>query len=67
MGMKRKKTKTIEVEDITIEDAIRKALKILHAKKRDVSIKVLKEEHKGLFGMKGADSAKIKATLKHPK
>jgi predicted RNA-binding protein Jag len=56
---------TIEVEDVTVEQAIRKALQILHAKKNDVSIKVLKEEHKGLFGMKGAELAKIKVTLKH--
>ena len=59
------KPKTIEVEDITVEKAIKKALKILNAKKSEVSIKVLKEEHKGLFGMKGADSAKISATMKH--
>lgn len=65
--MKPKEVRTIEVEDITIEDAIRKALQILHAKKSEVSIKVLKEEHKGLFGMKGADIAKIRVTLKHPK
>ena len=64
--MLKKELKTIEVEDITVEKAIKKALKILHAKKSEVSIKVLKEEHKGLFGMKGADIAKISATLKHP-
>ncbi|MFQ5951875.1 MAG: Jag N-terminal domain-containing protein [Candidatus Omnitrophota bacterium] len=64
--MTKKEVKTIEVEDITVEGAIRKALRILHAKKSDVTIRVLKEEHKGLFGMKGADSAKIKATLKTP-
>ena len=57
---------TIEVEDVTIEQAIRKALQILHVEKKDVSIEVLKEEHRGLFGMKGADLAKIKVTLKHP-
>jgi predicted RNA-binding protein Jag len=61
-----KETKTIEVEDITVEKAIKKALKILHAKKSEVSIKVLREEHKGLFGMKGADIAKISASLNHP-
>ena len=55
---------TIEVEGITVEDAIKKALKHLHATKKEVTIKVLKEEHKGLFGMEGAERAKIKATLK---
>ena len=63
--MSPKRATTIEVEDITVEEAIKKALKILHVRKKDVLIKVLKEEHKGLFGMKGADSAKISATLKH--
>lgn len=62
--MDQKETKTIEVEDITIEKAIRKALHILHAKKSEVSIKVLKEEKKGLFGMKGAGLAKISVTTK---
>ncbi len=56
--------KTIEVEAITVEEAIKEALKTLHAKKQEVDIKVLKEEHKGLFGMEGAGRAKIKATLK---
>jgi spoIIIJ-associated protein len=65
--MDHKETKTIEVEGITVENAIRKALQILHAKKKDVKIKVLKEEHKGLFGMKGAESAKIRVTMKHSK
>jgi len=54
----------IEVEAITVEEAIRKALKALHAKKREVTIEVLKEEHKGLFGMEGAEKAKIRVTLK---
>ncbi|MFH1878704.1 MAG: Jag N-terminal domain-containing protein [Candidatus Omnitrophota bacterium] len=54
----------IEVEDITVEKAIKKALKMLNAKKKEVVIDVLKEEHKGLFGMKGADLAKIKVTRK---
>ena len=57
-------TKTIEVEDVTVEAAIKKALKTLQAKKQEVNITVLKEEHKGLFGMEGADLAKIKVTLK---
>ena len=58
------KKKTIEVEAVTIAEAIKNALKVLKAKEKEVTIKVLKEEHKGLFGMKGADSAKIRVTLK---
>ena len=57
-------TKTMEVEAITIEEAIRKALKELHAQKKEVQIEVLKEEQKGLFGMKGRELAKIRVTLK---
>lgn len=62
-----KKTKTITVEAPTTEEAIKKALETLHAKEQEVKIKVLKEEHKGLFGMEGAKLAKIKVTLKSPK
>ncbi|MFC1479994.1 Jag N-terminal domain-containing protein [Candidatus Omnitrophota bacterium] len=61
---KNEEVKTIEVQDITIEKAIQKALKTLQAKKQEVTIKVLKEEHKGLFGMEGAEPAKIRVTLK---
>jgi spoIIIJ-associated protein len=64
MANKKTKTTTIEVEAVTIEEAIRKALKTLHAKKQQVTIEVLKEEHKGLFGMEGAEPAKIRVTLK---
>ncbi len=63
--MKKKETgKTIEIEAATVEKAIQVALKKLRANKRDVKIKVLKEERKGLFGMEGAELAKIKASLK---
>jgi len=56
--------KSIEVEAPTIKEAIVIALKKLKAKKEDVEIKVLKEEHKGLFGMEGHEPAKIKVTVK---
>ena len=59
--------KTIEVEAITIEEAIRKALTELHVQKKEVTVEVLKEEQKGLFGMKGRELAKIKVTLKETK
>ncbi|MFH1837410.1 MAG: Jag N-terminal domain-containing protein [Candidatus Omnitrophota bacterium] len=58
-----KKRKTIEVEALTVEEAIKKALTLLKAEEKEVVIEVLKEEHKGLFGMKGAELAKIKVTL----
>jgi len=58
------KEKTVEVEAVTVEKAISKALKMLKAKKENVTVKVVKEEHKGLFGMKGAELAKIRVTIK---
>ena len=62
-----KTTKTIEVEGAHIEEAIRKAIKTLKAKKQEVTIEVLKEEHKGLFGMEGAKRAHIRATRRPAK
>lgn len=62
-SMVKKGIKTIEIEDSTIAKAIQKALKMLRAKEQEVFIKVLKEEHKGLFGMEGAEPAKIRVTL----
>jgi len=56
--------KSIEVEAKTTKEAIAAALVKLKAKKEDVEIKILREENKGLFGLKGAEPAKIKATLK---
>lgn len=50
----------IEVEGITVEDAIKKALKELKLPREKVKIEVLSEEEKGLFGMAGAKPAKIR-------
>ena len=58
------KQNTIEVEAKTIQEAIKIALVKLNAKKADVDVKILREEHKGLFGMEGAELAKIKVILK---
>lgn len=58
------KAKSIEVEGKTVEDAITKALTLLGVSREHVTIKVLCEEQKGLFGMEGAKPAKIKITLK---
>jgi len=56
--------KTIEVEGKTTKEAIDIALKKLHVTKDKVDIKILSEEHKGLFGMHGHKLAKVKVTLK---
>ena len=63
--MKRKKpnTESIEVEAKTTKKAIEEALKKLDATEEEVSIEVLKEEQKGLFGMQGAESAKVRVKI----
>ena len=62
--MEKSVRKSIEIEGITVEDAIQKALKQLGVTKDNVLIKVVVEEKKGLFGMEGAKPAKIIVTLK---
>jgi len=61
------KDKFIEVEAKTTKEAIRIALERLKVKKEDVEIKILREENKGLFGMEGAELAKIKVLVKKKK
>ena len=56
--------KSIEVEAKTTQEAIKIALEKLHVKKEDVEIRILREEHKGLFGMEGAEPAKVKVVVK---
>ena len=56
--------KSIEVEGGTVEEAIKRALDFLKVSREDVTVKVVCEEKKGLFGMEGAKPAKIKVTLK---
>jgi len=58
------KRKVIEVEAKTTKEAIAMALKTLNVKKDAVDVKILREEHKGLFGMEGAELAKIKVSIK---
>lgn len=61
------KNRAIEVEAKTTQEAIRIALEKLKLRKEDVEIKILREEHRGLFGMEGAEPAKIKVTVKEKK
>ena len=55
---------SIEVEGRTSQEAIKIALKKLGVSRNQVKIEILAEEHKGLFGMKGAKQARVKVTLK---
>ena len=54
---------SVEVEGKTVEEAVQKALNELKAPRSKVKIEVLVEEEKGLFGMRGAKPAKVRATL----
>ncbi len=47
-----------------MEEAIQKALAFFKVPKKDLIIKVLSEEKRGLFGMQGAKPAKISVRLK---
>ena len=53
----------VEVEGKTTSEAVKKALKQLKVKRADVTIDVVCEEEKGLFGMQGAKMAKVKVSL----
>jgi spoIIIJ-associated protein len=54
----------IEVEGRTVAEALKKALVALKASKDQVTVQILCEEEKGLFGMPGAKQAKIRVLLK---
>ncbi|MBN1913081.1 MAG: Jag N-terminal domain-containing protein [Candidatus Omnitrophica bacterium] len=55
---------SVEIEGKTVEEAIKKALLILKLPRDKVKIEILREEHKGLFGMPGAMPAKVRASAK---
>ncbi len=56
--------KSIETRGATVKEAIQKALDKLGVTKDKVDVRVLSEEKKGLFGMKGQRQARVKVTLK---
>jgi len=56
--------KSIEVEGGSVDEAIKSALNDLNVSRDDVTVKVLCEEKRGLFGMGGGKPAKVKVTLK---
>ncbi len=57
------KKMSIEVEGISVEEAVKKALTDLKLSRNKVKIEVLSEEEKGLFGMPGAKPAKVRVTV----
>ena len=52
------------MEGVSVEEAIKKALELLNVSRDDVTVKVVCEEKRGLFGMEGAKPAKIKVSIK---
>ena len=65
--MENAKNPSMEIEGSSVEEAIKKATQVLGVSKNDLSIKVVCEEKKGLFGMLGEKPAKIKVSLKEKK
>ena len=58
--------KSVEVRARSSDEAIKIALKKLNTTRDKVKIEILCEETKGLFGMSGARSARVKVSLKDP-
>ncbi len=58
------KSESSEFEGNTLDEAISKAVLKLGVPKNRLEIKVVCEEKRGLFGMRGAKTAKIKVTVK---
>ncbi len=58
------KSEASEFEGNTVDEAINKAALKLGVPKNRLDIKIVCEEKRGLFGMRGAKSAKIKVTIK---
>jgi spoIIIJ-associated protein len=59
-----KAKRTVEIEDKTAEEAIKKALHELGLTREQVKIEILCEEEKGLFGMAGAKLARVRVSAK---
>lgn len=55
---------SVETEGKTPQEAIKKALSVLGVVRKEVEVKILSEEEKGLFGMEGARPAKVRVTLR---
>jgi len=58
---------SVEITGKTIDQALEKALKDLHARKDEVDIEVLSESHSGLLGIFGGKVVRIRVTRKAAK
>ena len=63
-SIKKRSLKSFEFEAPTVEEAIKKAVGELKVNRDEITIKIVCEEKKGLFGMEGAKPAKIKVSRK---
>lgn len=54
--------KTIEIEEKTVDDAINRALQQLHVSRDQVSVEILEEGTRGLFGI-GSKPAKVRVSF----
>ncbi|MFH2145485.1 MAG: Jag N-terminal domain-containing protein [Candidatus Omnitrophota bacterium] len=52
-----------EFEGNTVEEAIEKAVQELNLPQEKITIQILTEGQRGLFGMEGAKKAKIRVTI----
>ena len=58
---------SIEVEGRNAQEALKIALKRLGVPRQNVNVKILSEENRGLFGIKGAKPARVRVTVKREK
>jgi len=58
------KSEATEFEGNTVDQAINKAVLKLGVPKNRLDIRIVCEEKRGLFGMRGAKTAKIKVKIK---
>jgi len=58
------KSEASDFEGNTLDEAINKAVLKFGVPQSKLDIKIVREEKRGLFGMRGAKTAKIKVTIK---
>lgn len=58
--MKTSKSRFIDIEAKTVEEAIEMGIRKLNLPREKIKIKILSEPQSGLFGMNGPSNAKIR-------
>ncbi len=56
--------RSVTVEGRSVQEAIGRGLGLLGVPRDCVNIRILSEENKGLFGMRGAKPTKVRLTIK---